>query len=403
MARFDDDSHDDEPPDLDINAVHRREWRRLDLERRRRAARQKLVGGLLGLLVVVGVAYAAFNYISGGESASPDPQASVSPDPGTAAPVRVTINQPSEDLSSPTSDPATSATDPSATTDPELSVGGPDGVGGKGAVATPAVPGSLADQARAAGGDNSSTGATATANTKKPIVWIQAGHTSPREPGYSAQTGARAGAFGNEANFTANLAPKVIAKLKAAGVDARYTPGLVTPIRSRGAVFLSLHYDTPEGRSMIGYAIPGVNENYYHGEGTGTPSPVPYSDSGQHRPPTTVASQVSSRSQDLANRLSTRYRAIFTSANGARSAYGGVQTPTSNPRVMRYYGYYRTLADARVLIECGAGVTDDGLLSKTDTLATAISRGIVDHLRARALLARSEPVKPDETDREVVP
>ena len=90
--------------------------------------------------------------------------------------------------------------------------------------------------------------------------------------------------------------------------------------------------------------------------------------------------------RDLAERLSSRYRAIFTPADGARSSYGGVQTPTSNPRVMHYYGFYRVDTQARVLIECGAGVTDDAFLQKTDLIATAISGGVTDYLRARGLL-----------------
>ncbi|MCB0871797.1 MAG: hypothetical protein KDC36_00295 [Thermoleophilia bacterium] len=209
---------------------------------------------------------------------------------------------------------------------------------------------------------------------------------SPREPGYSAQTGAGAGAFGSEIGFTSALAPKVISRLNAAGVDARFTPGEVSPLGAPGAAFVSLHYDIPQGRALIGYAVTGAGENYYHGEGIGTPSPTPYSDSAPHRTATTVSASVSQRSRELANHLSARYAAVFTPANGARSTFGGVQSVSSNPRVMHYYGFYRTRADARVLIECGAGVTDDALLSNTDLLAGAISLGILDYLRVNGVL-----------------
>lgn len=240
--------------------------------------------------------------------------------------------------------------------------------------------GSLADQERAAGATSDSK--------KRPVVWIQAGHVGPREPGYSVQTGASSGPFGGEQAFTTKVSQALIAKLKRGGVDARYMPGLVTPIRSSGAAFVSIHSDVPEGRAALGYAITGANENYYHGEGVGTASPTPYSDSAPHRPATTVSGAVAASSRDLATRVSNRYRRIYTPANGARASYGGLQTPTGNPRMMRYYGYYRTLAGARMLIECGAGGTDDTFLAKTDLIAGAISQGIVDHLRAKGLLAR---------------
>ena len=85
--------------------------------------------------------------------------------------------------------------------------------------------------------------------------------------------------------------------------------------------------------------------------------------------------------------LSSRYRRIYAAANGARARFTGVQTRDSNPRMMRYYGYYRTNAGARMLIETGAGGTDDAFLAKTDLIAGAISQGIVDYLRARRQLA----------------
>ena len=56
--------------------------------------------------------------------------------------------------------------------------------------------------------------------------------------------------------------------------------------------------------------------------------------------------------------------------------------------MMSYYGFYRTRAAARVIVECGAGGTDDAFLARTDLIAAAISGGILDHLRARGLLGR---------------
>jgi hypothetical protein len=56
--------------------------------------------------------------------------------------------------------------------------------------------------------------------------------------------------------------------------------------------------------------------------------------------------------------------------------------------MMSYYGFYRTRAAARVIVECGAGGTDDAFLARTDLIAAAISRGILDDLRDRGLLGR---------------
>ncbi|MCB0873716.1 MAG: N-acetylmuramoyl-L-alanine amidase [Actinobacteria bacterium] len=220
---------------------------------------------------------------------------------------------------------------------------------------------------------------------RAPVVWIQAGHVGPREPGYAAQTGAAAGAYGSEIGFTRILARKVVTRLRAAGVNARLTPGKVTPLAARGAVFVSLHYDVPTGRALIGHAVTGGGENYYHGEGFGTPSPTPYADSAPHRRATTVSPAVAARSRELARRLARRYRTAFTPAHGARTTFGGVQTPTANPRVMHYYGFYRTRAGARVLIECGAGVTDDRFLRRTGLISRVVSAGVLDYLRARRL------------------
>jgi hypothetical protein len=54
--------------------------------------------------------------------------------------------------------------------------------------------------------------------------------------------------------------------------------------------------------------------------------------------------------------------------------------------MMRYFGYYRTRAAARVLIEAGGGGTDRAILRNTDLVAGAITGAIVAHLRAEGKL-----------------
>jgi hypothetical protein len=228
--------------------------------------------------------------------------------------------------------------------------------------------------------------AAAPAVAAPPVVYVQAGHAGPREPGYRDQTGASSGPFGSEVGFTTRLAPKVAARLRRAGVDARLTPGRVTPYAGRGAVFVSLHHDVPGGAAAFGHAISGDGENWYRGEGGGAPSPVPYPDSAPHRPAIAVSPAVERRSRELAHRIAARYRPIYTRANGAYGRFGGVQTRDGNPRMMSFHGFYRTRAAARVIVEAGAGGTDDAFLARTDLIASAISRGILDHLRHRGLV-----------------
>ncbi len=43
--------------------------------------------------------------------------------------------------------------------------------------------------------------------------------------------------------------------------------------------------------------------------------------------------------------------------------------------MMRYYGFYRTRAAARVIVEAGAAGADDPFLARTDLIAAAVSRG----------------------------
>lgn len=215
----------------------------------------------------------------------------------------------------------------------------------------------------------------------RPIVWVQAGHQAPGEPGYRAQTGAA-----GEATFTARLAAEVERRLRELGVDARHTPAKVTPRAAGGAVFISLHYDTPSGRAAVGHAISGAGENWYQGEGTGHPSSTPYSDSAPHRAATTVSPAVEARSSRLAALLQKRYAAVFTPSRGARSGPVQLVPRNGNRRMMRFYGYYRTRAAARVLIETGAGKTDAAMLRRTDVIARAITGAIVAHLKAEGTL-----------------
>jgi len=220
-----------------------------------------------------------------------------------------------------------------------------------------------------------------------PVVWVQAGHVGPREPGYQAQTGAGSGPFGSEIGFTTRVTRGVVARLRRAGVAARATPGRVTPIAAAGAVFVSIHHDAPGGRGAVGHAIAGAGENWYHGEGSGTPSPVPYADSAPHRPATTVSPAVERASHRLARRLAARFGPV-AARNGSGSSFAGVISSRSNPRMNRYYGFYRTRARARVILEAGAAGADDAFLRRTDLIAATVAGAVLDHLRAEGLLGR---------------
>jgi N-acetylmuramoyl-L-alanine amidase len=211
----------------------------------------------------------------------------------------------------------------------------------------------------------------------RPVVWVQAGHEGPREPGYQAQTGAA-----GEVAFNIRVAAAVERRLRDAGVDARHTPGRMAEFPSKGAVFVAIHHDTPTGHAAVGHAISGAGENWYRGEGSGDARSTPYPDSAPHRTPaTTVSPQVEARSQRLAAKMRDRYATVFTRANGARSGPVRLEARDGNRRVMRYVGYYRTRASARVLIESGAGGTDAAMLRRTDVIAKAIAGAIVDYLR----------------------
>jgi N-acetylmuramoyl-L-alanine amidase len=222
------------------------------------------------------------------------------------------------------------------------------------------------------------------ASARRPVVYVQAGHQAPGEPGYLAQTGAGGGPFGTEVAFNIRLAAALETRLRAAGVVVRHTPARVTPWGAPGAVFISVHFDSVGGSAGIGYAVdqPGRGENYYHGEGTGTASPVPYRDSAHHRGATKVTAAVQARSLQLARDLAASFRPIFTAKNGAHSHFRGVEpSRRGNARMQFFYGYYRVNTGARVLIECGAAGADNTFLRRTSLIATSVSQGILSYLR----------------------
>ncbi len=57
-----------------------------------------------------------------------------------------------------------------------------------------------------------------------------------------------------------------------------------------------------------------------------------------------------------------------------------------NPRMMHFYGFYRTRAGARVILEAGAPGVDDVFLRRVDPIAVAVSTATTRYLRARGLL-----------------
>jgi hypothetical protein len=230
--------------------------------------------------------------------------------------------------------------------------------------------------------------APAMASAAAPVVWVQAGHAAPGEPGYSAQTGAGGGPFGSEAAFNVRVRNDMVTRLRAAGVIARPLVSKVNPMGARGATFISIHFDQQGGAGSVGRAVLGGGENYYHGEGTGDARQTPYPDSGTHRTPaTTVSAAVARRSASLAAGLSSALAGIHTAANGASSPFLGVVPVDGNTRETHYYGYYRTNAEARVLVEVGAAGNDDPFLRKVPLIGATLTKAIVKDLKARKLLS----------------
>lgn len=227
----------------------------------------------------------------------------------------------------------------------------------------------------------------ALATAARPVVLVQAGHLSPGEPGYLAQTGASGNPFGLESEFNRRVRDAMVTRLRAQGVDARPIGARVDPLGVPGASFVSIHHDSPGGAAAIGHAITGGGENWYRGQGTGTARAMPYPNSASHRTPaTTVSPAVQRASMTLARRLSTSLQRIYTRANGARARFAGVIPPDSNRRMNHFYGFYRTTAQARTIVETGAAPDDNQFLAKTPLISTALAGAVVADLKARKLL-----------------
>lgn len=221
----------------------------------------------------------------------------------------------------------------------------------------------------------------------RPVVLVQAGHLSPGEPGYLAQTGSSGNPFGDESEFNRRVRDDMVRRLSAAGVDARLVPARVDPLGVAGATFISIHHDSPGGAAMVGRAVTGRGENWYHGQGFGQPSPTPYADSAPHRTPaTTVNATVERTSTALGRRVATALGGIYTRSNGARGSFNGLVDRNSYERMNHFYGYYRTTAKARVLVEVGAAPEDNAFLKRTGLISRTLSGAVIADLKARKLL-----------------
>ncbi len=356
----------EQPPGADLDVWERRQRRRAEEEARRRRTRRRRLGvtaGAVAALIVGGAGIAAI--VDGRRSEEGSGTTSTAAE--TLAPVgTLPSEEPRRTVTTagrvagrePRTSPSRDTT-PSATTPPRA-------------------------RAAAGGAGGPAADVRGPVGERRPVVWVQAGHVPPGEPGYRAQTGAGGGPFGSEQAFNTRTQTTLIRFLRRRGVDARATGALVTPWGARGAAFVSIHFDSPGGAAALGHAVsmPGRHENWYRGEGTGTASPVPHPDSAPHRDHTEVTPAVERRSRALADAIASRYRRAFVPANGAGSRFRGVEPRSGNVRMMHFYGYYRTSADARVLIETGAAGADDRFLARTDLIATTIGLGILDHLKA---------------------
>jgi len=223
----------------------------------------------------------------------------------------------------------------------------------------------------------------AEASVKPPLVVVQAGHVAPREPGYRWQTGAGSGPFGNERAFNVRVAVAVAKRLRKRGIRVRVTPGMIRPWAVRADAFVAIHHDGPGGVAGVGHAYAGAREFYYRGDGAGEPRPTPYPDTVRHRRATSVNRVIEGRSRRLATTISARMATLFTVRNGARSGWDGV-LPKRLVRTSNYYGFRRTRARARVIVEVGSAGADDRFLRKVDLIASGLSRAIRDHLAAMA-------------------
>jgi N-acetylmuramoyl-L-alanine amidase len=221
----------------------------------------------------------------------------------------------------------------------------------------------------------------ASAAAKKPVVVVQAGHVAPREPGYRWQTGAGGGPFGSERAFNRRVALALASRLRRHGIKVRVTPAKITPWAVKADVFVAVHHDGPGGIAGVGHAHSGAREYFYRGDGAGKPRPTPYADTVPHRRATSVNRVIEHRSRRLAVTISKRMAVLFTVRKGARSGWDGV-LPKRLVRTSNYYGFRRTRARARVIVEVGAAGADDAFLRRVDLIAAGLSRAVRDHLAA---------------------
>lgn len=227
-------------------------------------------------------------------------------------------------------------------------------------------------------------GATASAT---PTVIVQAGHVAPREPGYRWQTGAPGGPFGSERAFNRRTSVALVRELRRRGYRARVVPGLVTPWAARADMFISIHHDGRGGLAGVGFARAGTFESYYRGDGAGAPSRTPFSDTVPHRRATSVNRVIEGRSRRLATAISRAIAPSFTPRLGAHSGWDGVLSRRL-VRVSGYYGYRRTRARSRVIVEVGAAGADDVFLRRTTLIARLIAEGVERYAATSPLRAR---------------
>ncbi len=160
----------------------------------------------------------------------------------------------------------------------------------------------------------------------RPLVWVQAGHEGPRRARLPrADRRSRRGAVHDPGRGSRRAAP-------ARGGDRRAPhPVAGHPTGAAGAVFVSIHHDTPQGHAAIGHAIAGVGENWYHGEGTGTRDPPPIRIAHRTAPP--PPSRLRSRRVRGGSPSSSRAATGRCSRgeNGARSGSGAPRAALRQP------------------------------------------------------------------------
>jgi hypothetical protein len=99
-----------------------------------------------------------------------------------------------------------------------------------------------------------------------------------------------------------------------------------------------------------------------------------------------VSRTVQRTSAGTARILSAALGGIHTSANGARAAFRGVVPTNSNRRMNHFYGFYRTTAQSRVIVEVGAAPDDNVFLAKVPLISRTLSGAVIRDLKARGLL-----------------